>query len=585
MAKLVFKNFFDERILSLVRPYYSRVLLAIGFSLLASGSSGAIAWLVKPVIDTIFVEKNYSMLTWLPVVIVLAYTMQGICKGVYNYLMYSAGFKMVRDLRVQLYDHLLRLPVLSVNRESSGKVISRILNDTTQIRSLVTDVILVFFREVPTIIVLLGVALYRRWDVTLLALIVLPALVGYAHKQGKRIKKKRKQAQEITASLSHFINEATTGSKVVKSFVNEIGLSDRFSKESRTHYRREVKILRHKEMAKLFANVCSGIGVALVIWYGGNLVVNEVITSGDLFSALGAVVMVFAPIKQLSKTYNKFQEVQAAVDRIKWIEEMNIEEGGDVALPCFEKQIRYENVSHRYGETGELVLEGIDVTINRGDVVAIVGPSGAGKTTFVDLLPRFYDPVQGSVLIDGHDITSVKLGDLRKLMGMVSQDVVLFNDTIKENICFGMWDATDEEIESAARLAHAHHFISEMEEGYDTMLGDRGINLSGGQRQRIAIARAFLKNPPILILDEATSALDSVSETLVQEALETLMSEKTTIVVAHRLSTIRNANRILVMEHGKIINQGTHEQLIKESPVYQELYQTFASGSSGNGDD
>ncbi|MDA3972307.1 MAG: ABC transporter transmembrane domain-containing protein [Desulfobulbaceae bacterium] len=568
--------FLDTEVLAYIKPYIRTVLLAIVFSLLASGATAALAWLVKPAIDNIFVEKNYGLLKWLPAGVIGVYLLQSICTMIYNYLMRSAGFRMVRDTRMAMHDHLLYLPVLSVSKESSGKMISRILNDSTQLRRLVTDILLVGLKEIPTIILLFGVAMYRRWDLTLMALIVLPAIIGFAHRQGKRVKKKRNKAQVLLAQLSHYINEATGGAKVIKAFTNEKGLAERFNSESIRNCDEELKIVLHKEYAKFFANLSTGIGVAIVIWYGGNLVVTEVITVGDFFSALGAIVLIFTPIKQLSKSYTIYQEIKAASDRIKWVRDMELEDPGTIPLPAFTDEIQYDHISHRYAKDGELVLHDVNLSIKKGEVVAIVGPSGAGKTTLIDLLPRFYSPASGAIRIDGHDLSTVKVHDLRKLIGVVSQDVMLFNDTIRANIAFGTDDGA-QGVEEAARLAHAHEFISVMEDGYDTLLGERGVNLSGGQRQRVAIARAIYKNPPILILDEATSALDSVSETLVQDALDILMKEKTTIVVAHRLSTIINADRILVMDNGRIINQGTHSELMGESDVYQELYQSFAS--------
>lgn len=579
MSNILYK-LIDPKIVNLVRPYYKRVLLAITFSLAASAASGAIAWMVKPVIDSIFVEKKYSMLVWLPVAIVLVFAVQGMCQMIYSYLMRSTGFKLVRDLRIRLYNHLLKLSISSISTESSGKLMSRILNDTSQLRGLMSIMLLTLFKEIPTILVLIGVALYRRWDVTLLALLVLPGIAVYAHRQGNRVKTKRNQAQILLASLSHFIIEASTGAKVVKSFTHEKGLSDRFQAENNTHYRREAKVVLHKEKARFFANVSTGVGIALVIWYGGSLVVKEVITSGDLFSALGAIGMIFAPIKQLSKAYAGFQEITAAANRVWWLENQAIEKTGDIPIRQFQNEICFENVSHRYTEDGELVLHNINLKIKKGKVVAIVGPSGAGKTTLIDLVPKFYEPNEGRIRIDGYDLKDVQLQDLRKLIGIVNQDIILFNDSIKENIAFGAIDASDEDIMRAAKLAYAHDFIKEFPEAYDTQLGERGVNLSGGQRQRIAIARAILKNPPILILDEATSALDSVSEALVQQALDKLMQEKTTIVVAHRLSTIRNADRILVMEHGRIVTQGSHDDLMQSSQEYQELYQSFASNTT-----
>jgi subfamily B ATP-binding cassette protein MsbA len=374
------------------------------------------------------------------------------------------------------------------------------------------------------------------------------------------------------AVLTHRISEAATGAKVIKIFVNEEGLINRFVRESQSNYRREVTIVRFRELAKLIVDVANGFGVGLVIWYGGNLVVKGIITSGDLFSALGAVVMVFSPVKNLGNSYTMYQEIRAAVERLSWLENLKLEKSGNSPLESFQRDIRFVDVSYSYQPGGDLVLKNIDLTIRKGEVVAIVGGSGAGKTTLIDLLPRFYDPVQGKVMIDGQDLREVRLADLRHLIGLVSQDVILFNETIRENIAFGSGEVSDDEIVNAARLAFADDFIKELPEGYETLLGERGLNLSGGQRQRIAIARAILKNPPILILDEATSALDTVSEGLVQKALERLMKERTTIVVAHRLSTIRNADRILVMDRGQIVSQGSHEELLQKSTEYQKLY-------------
>jgi subfamily B ATP-binding cassette protein MsbA len=562
--------------LGLIRPYAPRVLLAFLCSLAASAANGGAALFVKPITDSVFIGKEYDQLRWMPFAIIGLFLLRGLASMLYSYLMKSAGMKLVRDYRIRIYEHLVSLPVSSLRTESSGRIISRLLNDTAVLRALVSGIMLDTLKEIPTITVLIGVAMYRRWDVSLLALIVLPGIVSGARRLGRKIKKKRKQAQQTLALVTHRIGEATAGTKVIKIFGRESESSARFAAENQTYYRQEIKIVRFREMNKMLVDICTGVGAALVMWYGGLLIVKGVITTGDFLSALGAIIMVFEPAKRLGNSYTMLQETRAALDRLKWLEAMPREEGGTQPLQDFQRGIRFESVSHRYQPQGDFVLKDVNLSIGKGEVVALVGPSGAGKTSLVDLIPRFFDPTSGAISIDGHNLRDLNLKDLRGLIGLVSQEVILFNDTIRANIAFGKAGASNEEIENAARLAYAHDFIAELPEGYDTLLGERGLNLSGGQRQRIAIARAILKGPPILILDEATSALDTVSESLVQNALERLMKGRTTIVVAHRLSTVINADKIAVMEHGRIVAEGTHQDLLKRVPLYRELYQTLA---------
>jgi subfamily B ATP-binding cassette protein MsbA len=350
---------------------------------------------------------------------------------------------------------------------------------------------------------------------------------------------------------------------------------EKFKSDNQRYYRELLRVTRLKEFTKLVIDVVTGSGIAVVLWYGGIMVVNGTITAGVFASILVAVYMMFSPIKKLGEAYNSLQEARASIERIDTLQDTEPEEKGRVPLGGFKKSIKFEDVSFSFPGNTLPVLTDVNLEIRHGEVVAIVGRSGVGKSTLVDLIPKFHIPSSGMLAIDGIDVRDVELHSLRQQIGIVSQDIILFNDTVKENIAFGKSGASEADIVEAARMAYADEFIRELPEKYDTLIGDRGLKLSGGQRQRIAIARAILKNPPILILDEATSSLDSVSEALVQNALESLMRGRTTIVIAHRLSTIKHADRILIIEKGKIEDVGKHEELIARNLTYRELYNVF----------
>ncbi len=407
-------------------------------------------------------------------------------------------------------------------------------------------------------------------------LVLVPFMAYSTRKFGKSVKKKKKQAQRRISILTHKIGEAILGVRIIKIFNQEEAMSDKFSAENQRYYREMLRVIRLREFTKLVIDAATGIGIAVAVWYGVSLVVGGIITPGDLASILVAVYMVFTPVKKIGDGYTTLQETRASIERVDRLFDAGHEAEGRIKINEFKKSLRFENVTFAYQKEGPEVLKDINLEIRQGEIIAIVGQSGVGKSTLVDLIPGFIRPSKGMITIDGTDLNEADLRSLRGLTGIVSQDIILFNDTVRENISFGGAGASEEDIVRAARLAYADEFIMELPEQYDTVVGERGLKLSGGQRQRIAIARAILKNPPILILDEATSSLDSVSEGLVQRALEKLMKERTTIVIAHRLSTIRNADRIVLLDKGKIIDSGTHEQLVSRNDTYMKLYNAFA---------
>jgi subfamily B ATP-binding cassette protein MsbA len=567
-----------QRLVGLVRPYVPRVILATLFSLIVSGINGAIAWLVKPAMDKIFVEGNYKYIYLLPFGIIVLYIFRGACNFLQSYLMQTAGMKLVRDLRNRFFSHLVRLPVSVISRSSSGDMLSRLMNDVGALSNILSDCLREFLLQVPTVIVLMGVALYRRWDLALLSFILLPFIALGTRFLSRLVRIRRKRVQEYLSILTHRVSEALQGFRVVKIFGMEEVKDGQFVRENQGTYRQMARVIRLREGTKFLIAALSGLAVAAILGYGGSLVASGEMTSGDFFSILTAIVMAFTPLKNLGGAYNQLQETLGIFERVDHFLNQEKEESQGQALEGLRREIRYEKASFSYPGTDAQVLQKIDITIPAGKIFAIVGPSGAGKSTLVDLIPRFYNPTSGTILWDGIDLRKISLADLRHQMAIVTQDVVLFSDTIYENIAAGLsGGATIEDVEKAAKVAQAHDFIAALPQGYDTMLEERGLNLSGGQRQRIALARAVLRNPPLLILDEATSALDSVSEKAIQKALEEVMKSRTTIVIAHRLSTIIHADQVIVIDQGCIVDRGTHEELMESSAIYQELYQTWAS--------
>ena len=564
-----------RKIIELTKPYWPRIFAGILLSLIVSGITGAIAWAVKPALDEVLIGKKYEYVSLLPAGVVLLFTIKGLLSFGQTYLMKSAGMKLVRETRNKLYKHLLYLPVGYFNRESSGVIISRVMYDVETLNGLISDVIKTFIVEVPTVIFLLGVALYRSWDLTLMSLILLPLIAYSTKKFGKGVKKKRKEAQKKLSFLTHNIGESVFGSRIIKIFNRETAMEDKFKTDNQRYYRELLRVVRLKELTKFIIDVVTGIGIGVVLWYGGTMVANGTITAGVFASIIVAIYMMFSPVKKLGDSYNSLQEARASIERIDTLLNAEEEIEGHTKIGNFSKSIKLENVSFTFPGNTTPVLTGVDLEIKQGEVIAIVGRSGVGKSTLVDLIPRFHLPSSGILTIDGMDINDIEKHSLRELIGIVSQDIILFNDTVRENIAFGKPGVSEEDIIEAARMAYADEFIRQLPEKYNTFIGDRGLKLSGGQRQRIAIARAILKNPPVLILDEATSSLDSVSEALVQKALDELMKGRTTIVVAHRLSTIKHADRILLIESGKIADMGSHEELIEKNPMYKELYNAF----------
>ncbi|MDA8155962.1 MAG: ABC transporter ATP-binding protein [Actinomycetota bacterium] len=567
MRPSIKKEFF-----ALVRPYWNRVAVAVLLGFVISGLNGSLAWLVKPITDGILVGRSAGVLALIPAGIMLVFLLRGVGRYFYEYLMQSVGEKLVANIRGSLYDHILELPLSYFNSSSSGSLISRVVNDTGAVQNIISLTLKDLFVEAATTICLIGYVFWLRWDLALAAVILLPAAFYGVGRIARSLRRISMRIQEKASGIMESLSESFTGIKIIKAFVGEGMQKKLFDGRNRDFYREKMRSVRVSGLATFVMDVAGGAGIVFVLWYGGRLVVGGQLSAGGFTSFLAAIFMVYTPAKRLSRVVAEIQKVRAPLERIQDMLRLGTEPEGEQDIPVISDALEFNAVSFTYPGSQQKALDGVSFRVGKGEVVAIVGESGSGKTTLANLIPRFYVPTSGSICIDGIDISRASLYSLRSQVGLVSQEVILFNETVRENIAFGRPGATEEEITKAARAAYAHDFITELPGGYQAIVGEKGVRLSGGQRQRLSIARAILKSPPILILDEATSSLDTASENIVQKALENLMRDRTTIVIAHRLSTVKKATRILVMEKGKLLAAGTHEELIHSSPVYQRLY-------------
>ena len=605
-----------RRVLRYLRPYWHKLAASMFCSIMFSLASGMSIYMTIPLLETLFLAPSAAapspaipapsasiMPEWLTavkdraaalfqdmvfrenpadslfnicIVVVVAFFLRNIFGYLQSNLMMAVEQGLIRDIRNALYRHIHALPLAYFTNERTGNLISRIMNDVPVINTGISATFQTLIREPLLIIVYLTITLVISWKLTLIAFIVFPLALLVIAGIGRRVHRESGMVQERIADLTSVLHETISGVKVVKAFGMEDFENRKFAGEGQGYLDTILRVTRIRNMASPSTEFLSAAAGAVIIWYGGMQVLQEgTLKASEFLGFLFAIFQLMPPIKELSGVNNRIQEATAAGTRV--FEILDTEPGiKDPVVPVplreFTTSVDFQQVSFQYVE-GDPVLVDVTLSIRKGEVVAIVGPSGAGKSTLVDLVPRFYDPTSGSITIDGVDLRNVELKALRDMIGIVTQETILFNDTVRNNIAYGLDDCPMERVIEAAKAANAHNFISEMPDGYESRIGERGVKISGGERQRLALARAILKNPPILILDEATSALDTESEVLVQEAIERLMAGRTSIVIAHRLSTVQHADRIIVIEGGRVVESGKHADLLKKrAGLYKKLF-------------
>lgn len=562
------------RILSYIKPYMHRLIFAMFCTIMAAAGNLYIPWIIKDMIDEVLADKNGTMLNWIAASIIAIFVVRGLFWYGQNYLMSYVGQSVIIDIRAAVFKKLQRLSVSFYDKNKTGTIMSYVTNDVNALQSAMVENTIEMITEGFILIGSVVAMIYLDWRLTLFTVCTFPVVLWFMEFFGKKIRKTGGRIQECTADITSVLQESVASARVIKSFVREDYEVDRFDVENRANFRANMKNAQLMATLTPVVELVAAIGVTMIIWYGGNNVINGTITAGSLVAFLTYAVNISNPIKRLTRVIGNIQKALAAAQRVFMIIDMpeEIAESRDAKqLPEVSGKVEFKNVSFAYDDKGNVITD-LSFSVKPGEVIAIVGPSGAGKSTIANLLPRFYDVNKGDIKIDGHSVREVTLDSLREQVGIVPQETMLFNGSVYNNILYGRLDATKEEIEAAAKAANAHDFIMQLTDGYETKLGDRGVNLSGGQRQRIAIARAILKNPRILILDEATSALDTESERVVQEALDRLMVGRTSFVIAHRLSTVKNADKILVLKKGNLVESGTHDELLALDGLYAHLY-------------
>jgi len=563
------------RLLEFFKPYKVRLVAAFIFSGLVAALTGAYAWLVRPVLDGIFIDKDTFLLNVLPLAILAVAVMKAAFSYGQNYLMNYVGNQVITDIRERLFLQLMRLPVRFHDSNTSGRLVSRVINDVNMMANAVVGVLKDLFQQGLTFLAMFGVILYQNWKLAAVSLLVIPISSFTMVRMGQRLRSLATRGQERMGDMASTLQETLAGIRIVKAFGREEAEGRRFRYSNEAFLRMTMKAIQVSSLGNSHMEVIGVVGVAAIIWYGGYLVIQGAMTPGAFFSFLTAMFMAYTPIRRLSGANNVVQQALSAAERVFTVLDMENERSRDHGLKQLapiSRSLEFRGVTFQYESSDAPAVTGVDLAVAAGEVVALVGSSGSGKTTLVSLVPRFYEPSEGGLYIDGHDIRDYTLQSLRAQIGMVSQSTVLFDETIQYNIAYGRSDASQADIIEAAKAAYAHDFIQRLPNGYETFIGENGVKLSGGERQRLAIARAILRDSPLLILDEATSALDSESERIVQLALTNLMKNRTTLVIAHRLSTIQNADRIVVLNRGRIVEVGSHQDLLRRDGFYKRLH-------------
>ena len=575
-----------KRLLKMAKKYYILLSLAMLCMLVAGALQSAQALLVKPILDDIFLGKNPNALKWIPLAVIGIFLVKGASNYGQTIMMNYIGLRIVANLRNKLYEQIQRQSLAFFTQHPTGILMSRITNDVSSIQAASSEAVTSLIKDTVTLISLIGVVFYTDWKLAIVATIVFPLAIYPISTLGKKMRKVATSTQVTMGTLTSLLQETISGTRIVKAFGMEKYENERFAAENERLFKFNMKAVSVSAISHPLMEFLGSLGIAAVIFYGGYNVVHGNSTPGTFFSFLAALLMLYEPVKRLVNVNNTIQQGIAGADRVfSIIDRMpDIDDKpGARALPPITRSIDLENVDFSYEKTP--VLKNISLSIKAGEVVAFVGMSGGGKTTLVNLIPRFYDVSSGRILIDGQDIRDVTMQSLRSQIAIVTQQTILFNDTVKNNIAYGDIERTQDDIINAARAANAHDFIMKLPQQYDTNIGELGTKLSGGEKQRISIARALLKDAPILILDEATSSLDTEAEIEVQEALDNLMKGRTTLVIAHRLSTIRNADRIIALVNGEIVEEGTHESLLAKQGEYFRLYNLQFKDEGNNAKD